>query len=190
MKRLALLVALTLAGCGGQLAPDDQDQLKIGFIPKSLNQEYWVNTEKGAQAGARGKAKLLTKAAGADTEIVEQIDLVENLLALVLTGCGGQLAGGNDDELKIGFVPKSLNQEYWVNTEKGAQATAWRWPPQPVTSSTARTASRFTRRRLLPRSSRRASPGSPWSAPPPPRSDPGGARRRGRRPRSRAPCCG
>ncbi|MBE2318959.1 sugar ABC transporter substrate-binding protein [Solirubrobacter sp. CPCC 204708] len=80
MKRL-LALALVLTGCGGQLAPTDEDELKIGFVPKSLNQEYWVNTEKGAQAGAKGKAKLLTKAAGADTEIVEQIDLVENLLA-------------------------------------------------------------------------------------------------------------
>jgi ribose transport system substrate-binding protein len=80
VKRLVLL-ALLLAGCGGQLARTDEDELKIGFVPKSLNQEYWVNTEKGARAGAEGKAKLLTKAAGSDTEIVEQIDLVENLLA-------------------------------------------------------------------------------------------------------------
>jgi ribose transport system substrate-binding protein len=80
MKRLVVL-ALLLTGCGGQLAPSDDEELKIGFVPKSLNQEYWVNTEKGAIAGAKGKAKLLTKAAGSDTEIVEQIDLVENLLA-------------------------------------------------------------------------------------------------------------
>ena len=56
--------------------------MRIGFVPKSLNQEYWVNTKKGAEAGADGQApKLLTQAAGADTQIVEQIDIVENLLA-------------------------------------------------------------------------------------------------------------
>ncbi len=75
-------LALTLGACGGQLAGDSGDQKRVGFIPKSLNQEYWVNTEKGAQAGAKAKgAKVLTKAAGDDTQIVEQIDLVENLLA-------------------------------------------------------------------------------------------------------------
>jgi ribose transport system substrate-binding protein len=74
------LVALLAAGCGGQLASAPKDQVRIGFVPKSLNQEYWVNTEKGAQAGA-GHAKVLTKAAQDDTQIVEQIDLVENFLA-------------------------------------------------------------------------------------------------------------
>ena len=57
-------------------------QLRVGFVPKSLNQEYWVNTQKGAEAGAKSvHAQLLTKAAQDDTQIMEQIDLVENLLA-------------------------------------------------------------------------------------------------------------
>jgi ribose transport system substrate-binding protein len=76
--RVALLAALTLvAACGGK-----PDETRVGFVPKSLNQEYWVNTQKGAEAGARaGKVKLLTHAAGDDTQIVEQIDIVENLIA-------------------------------------------------------------------------------------------------------------
>jgi ribose transport system substrate-binding protein len=78
----ALACAALLGACGGQLAGSPQKQLRLGFVPKSLNQEYWVNTEKGAQAGAKlVGAKVLTKAAGDDTQIVEQIDLVENLLA-------------------------------------------------------------------------------------------------------------
>jgi ribose transport system substrate-binding protein len=81
MRRLALL-ALVTAGCGGQLASRPKDEVRIGFVPKSLNQEYWVNTEKGAQAGAKTSgATVLTKAAQDDTQIVEQIDLVENFLA-------------------------------------------------------------------------------------------------------------
>jgi ribose transport system substrate-binding protein len=80
--RALLALPLVLAACGGQLASDKQDERRIGFVPKSLNQEYWVNTQKGAQAGAKaGNAKLLTHAAGDDTQIVEQIDIVENLLA-------------------------------------------------------------------------------------------------------------
>ena len=55
----------------------------IGFVPKSLNQEYWVNTEKGAEAGAQGRAREGADQGGRrrTLEIVEQIDLVENLLA-------------------------------------------------------------------------------------------------------------
>lgn len=56
--------------------------MRIGFVPKSLNREFWVNTARGAQAGTRGTdAKILTQAAGSDLEIAEQIEIVENLLA-------------------------------------------------------------------------------------------------------------
>jgi ribose transport system substrate-binding protein len=79
MRRVALVVllGLTAAACG---APPE-DQVRVGFVPKSLNQEFWVNTKKGAEAAQRDGVKVLTKAAGADTQIMEQIDLVENLLA-------------------------------------------------------------------------------------------------------------
>jgi ribose transport system substrate-binding protein len=84
MRRAAALVALALlAGCGGQLAGSSaEDELRIGFVPKSLNQEFWVNTKKGAEAGGRqAGAQVITQAAGSDLEIAEQIDIVENLLA-------------------------------------------------------------------------------------------------------------
>lgn len=74
---LVALLALTLAACG---APPE-DEVRVGFVPKSLNQEFWVNTKKGAEAAQGEGVKVLTKAAGADTQIMEQIDLVENLLA-------------------------------------------------------------------------------------------------------------
>ncbi len=75
-------VALVLSACGGQLAPGTDEGLRIGFVPKSLNQEYWVNTRHGAEAGGRqAHAKVVTLAAQSDTHIAEQIDLVENLLA-------------------------------------------------------------------------------------------------------------
>jgi ribose transport system substrate-binding protein len=79
MGRLAVvaLLGLTVAACG---APPE-DEVRVGFVPKSLNQEFWVNTKKGAEAAQRENVKVLTKAAGADTQIMEQIDLVENLLA-------------------------------------------------------------------------------------------------------------
>jgi ribose transport system substrate-binding protein len=82
-RAVAVVVLAALAGCGGQLgAGGSEDEVRIGFVPKSLNQEFWVNTKKGAEAGARESgAKVVTQAAGSDLEIAEQIDIVENLLA-------------------------------------------------------------------------------------------------------------
>jgi ribose transport system substrate-binding protein len=82
LAAIILALALTLSACGGQLAPDTDEGVRIGFVPKSLNQEYWVNTRHGAEAGGRAAdAKVITLAAQSDTHIAEQIDIVENLLA-------------------------------------------------------------------------------------------------------------
>jgi ribose transport system substrate-binding protein len=80
---IALAALAVVAGaCGGYLAGDvdDSDKVRVGFVPKSLNQEYWVNTKKGAEAAAGGNVEVITQAAGSDLEIQEQIDIVENLL--------------------------------------------------------------------------------------------------------------
>ena len=82
MRRIVVaLVCSVLAGCGGVVAPETEDQVRIGFVPKSLNQEFWVNTDKGAQAAATGNIEVITQAGQSDLEIMEQIDIVENLLA-------------------------------------------------------------------------------------------------------------
>jgi ribose transport system substrate-binding protein len=79
---LALACAVVLAGCGGQLAPNTAKGIRIGFVPKSLNQEYWVNTARGADAGGKAVgAKVLTQAGQSDTHVDEQINIVENMLA-------------------------------------------------------------------------------------------------------------
>ena len=86
MRRLvataALACAAVVAGCGGQLAPNTEKGIRIGFVPKSLNQEYWVNTKHGAEAGGRAAhVKVLTAAGQSDTHIDEQINIVQNMLA-------------------------------------------------------------------------------------------------------------
>jgi ribose transport system substrate-binding protein len=79
---LVLCVSCLLAGCGGQLSPNADKGVRIGFIPKALNQEYWVNTAHGAAAGgAAAHVKVLTEAGEADTQVDEQINIVQNMIA-------------------------------------------------------------------------------------------------------------
>jgi ribose transport system substrate-binding protein len=101
-------VALTLAACGGQLSPESTDGLRVGFVPKSLNQEYWVNTRHGAEAGGRAAhAKVVTLASQSDTHIAEQIDLVENLLAQKVDAL---VIAPNDSDLLKPVLEKAAKQ--------------------------------------------------------------------------------
>jgi ribose transport system substrate-binding protein len=84
---LLLGAACLLAGCGGQLSPNADKGVRIGFIPKALNQEYWVNTAHGAAAGgAAAHVKVLTEAGEADTQVDEQINIVQNMIAQKVSG--------------------------------------------------------------------------------------------------------
>ena len=81
---VATLLAALRRACGGQLSGGEQsDKIKIGFVPKSLNQEYWVNTKRGAESIAKAKHTQMHHPGGRrpTLEILEQIDIVENLLA-------------------------------------------------------------------------------------------------------------
>ncbi len=83
------LAVLTLVGvlllataCGGWLAPSYlTGATKIGYVPKTLDQEFWVTTEKGARAGGREEdATVLVQAPTGELAVDEQIAIVENLL--------------------------------------------------------------------------------------------------------------
>lgn len=92
MRRALRVIPLAVAGlllgsCGGQLAPSNDSGMRIGFIPKALNQEYWVNTEHGAEAGgAAAHAAVLTEAGQADTQVGEQINVVQDMIAEKVKG--------------------------------------------------------------------------------------------------------
>jgi ribose transport system substrate-binding protein len=79
---LFVLVLLIITGCGGQLAPSYlTGETKIGYVPKTLDQEFWVTTEKGARAGGReADATVLVQAPTGELAVDEQIAIVENLL--------------------------------------------------------------------------------------------------------------
>jgi len=91
MRRVCLALGLTgftllavgsLAACGGQLGVTPDSGIRVGFVPKALNQEYWVNTAHGAAAGGKeAHATVLTEAGLADTQVDEQINIVQNLVS-------------------------------------------------------------------------------------------------------------
>jgi ribose transport system substrate-binding protein len=86
MRRIVCLSLLALAGllagCGGQLSPGADQGIRVGFVPKALNQEYWVNTRHGAVAGgAAAHVKVLTEAGQSDTQIDQQINIVQDMIA-------------------------------------------------------------------------------------------------------------
>ena len=86
MRRIVAMsmvaVAGVLGGCGGVLSPGADKGIRIGFIPKALNQEYWVNTRHGAVAGgAAAHVTVLTEAGLADTQIDQQISIVQDMIA-------------------------------------------------------------------------------------------------------------
>jgi ribose transport system substrate-binding protein len=73
---------LVATACGGQLAPSYlTGAMKVGFVPKTLDQEFWVTTEQGARAGGEGEdATVLVQAPTGELAVDEQIAIVENLL--------------------------------------------------------------------------------------------------------------
>lgn len=75
-------VLFLVTACGGQLAPSSlTGALKVGYVPKTLDQEFWVTTEKGARAGGReADATVLVQAPTGELAVDEQIAIVENLL--------------------------------------------------------------------------------------------------------------
>ncbi|MGH3147960.1 MAG: sugar ABC transporter substrate-binding protein, partial [Rubrobacter sp.] len=76
------VLLILLAGCGGQLALSSQTaDMKIGYVPKTLDQEFWVTTERGALAGGkRQNATVLVQAPTGELAVDEQIAIVENML--------------------------------------------------------------------------------------------------------------
>lgn len=105
---LASVLVLATTSCGGQVAPDTTKEMRVGFVPKALNQEYWVNTRHGAEAGAQASGvKVVTLAAQSDTHIAEQIDLVENLLAQKVDAL---VIAPNDSELLKPVLEKAAKR--------------------------------------------------------------------------------
>jgi len=83
---LLLGTLLLLAACRGALAPESEQQqakgLKIGFVPKALNQEFWITSRAGAEDADKQMSgvQVLVDAGTSELAIDEQIAVVEDML--------------------------------------------------------------------------------------------------------------
>ncbi|NIA16129.1 MAG: substrate-binding domain-containing protein [Nitrospiraceae bacterium] len=88
-----LMAALLVVGCGPK-APSEQDgQLEIAVIPKGLAHQFWLTVKAGADKGGEEfNAKIIWQGPKKETEIVEQINIIEDMIsrrvdAIVMAAC-------------------------------------------------------------------------------------------------------
>jgi ribose transport system substrate-binding protein len=83
---LLMGVLLVLTACRGALAPESEqkqaEQMKIGFVPKALNQEFWITSRAGAEDAEKqlSDVQVLVDAGTSELAIDEQIAVVEDML--------------------------------------------------------------------------------------------------------------
>jgi simple sugar transport system substrate-binding protein len=84
---------------GGASTGGGGDQLTIGFVPKSLENAFWLSAKKGAEraAAADPNIKLLVDAPASEAAVEDQIAVVEDMLAKGVDGLA--IAPSGPDQL-------------------------------------------------------------------------------------------
>jgi ribose transport system substrate-binding protein len=83
---ILLGVLLLLMACRGALAPESQQKkaqgTTVGFVPKALNQEFWITSKAGAMDANKqmSNVKVIVDAGSSELAIDEQIAVVEDML--------------------------------------------------------------------------------------------------------------
>lgn len=87
LRRLTLVATLLcvsalIAACGGQGGGGDDGGVTVGYVPKALDQEFWITSEAGAEAADEELpgASVLVDAGSSEAAIDEQIAVVEDML--------------------------------------------------------------------------------------------------------------
>ena len=89
MVTLAIIllgVLLLLTACRGALTPKSQQKkaqgTTVGFVPKALNQEFWITSKAGATDADKqmSDVEVLVDAGSSELAIEEQIAVVEDML--------------------------------------------------------------------------------------------------------------
>lgn len=79
-------VMLLLTACRGALAPESEQKqargMTVGFVPKALNQEFWITSKAGATDADEqmSDVEVLVDAGSSELAIDEQIAVVEDML--------------------------------------------------------------------------------------------------------------
>lgn len=79
---MLLCVSALIAACGGQGGGGDDGGVTVGYVPKALDQEFWITSEAGAEAADEELpgASVLVDAGSSEAAIDEQIAVVEDML--------------------------------------------------------------------------------------------------------------
>jgi ribose transport system substrate-binding protein len=86
LAALLLGTLLLLTACRGALAPESAQKqakgMKVGFVPKALNQEFWITAKAGAEDAEKqlSGVQVIVDAGTSETAIDEQIAVVEDML--------------------------------------------------------------------------------------------------------------
>src|SRR3954452_24659517 len=94
MRRLAVLLAVTLSGCGAisehetHVSVNSGGTIRLAVIPKSVGLDYWEKVHKGAQcAAARERGvKVVWNGVSDETDVAGQIDLLQNYIGQGVNG--------------------------------------------------------------------------------------------------------
>ncbi len=85
LTRLTLVAALVCAfaaACGGGGGGGDDGGVTVGYVPKALDQEFWLTSEAGAEAADEelSGTEVLVDAGSTEAAIDEQIAVIEDML--------------------------------------------------------------------------------------------------------------
>ncbi len=79
MVLMVLLLTATVAFAAGEQESDDT--ITIGFVPKAFNSPYWITMDEAIKAAAEEKGiKIISQAGKAETEVSQQVEIIENLI--------------------------------------------------------------------------------------------------------------
>ncbi len=81
---LAFALVVALAGCGGSSAPEAGEKPRVALVMKSLANEFFSTMADGArahQAGRPGDYELIVNGIKNETDLAEQVNLVEQMVA-------------------------------------------------------------------------------------------------------------
>ncbi len=104
MTRCALLLLLTACMITCQQQASD-GRLTVAFIPKSFTDPFWLDTIAGAERAARELGvELLVSSTKDETQVVEQVQIVENM---ILRGVDGIVLAPSDSDALVAAVLKA-----------------------------------------------------------------------------------